>query len=801
MRLSLDWLAELVSLPPAAELTSGLCVGGFEDVVVETPGPDLSVFCVGLVRERAQHPNADRLSVCRVDVGDGEPLEIVCGAPNVAAGQKVAVARVGTQLPDGRKLERAKLRGVASHGMILSARELGLSDEHEGILVLAADATIGAPLTHVLGGGGRVLEVGLTPNRGDAASVLGMAREVRALFGGDLRLPECAAPERGAPARDAIQVKIEAPDACHHYAARIVRGVRSVESPDWLKRKLEASGVRSRGVVVDVTNLVLLELGQPLHAFDLRRVQGAQVRVRFATAGEKLATLDGEMRELDPRDLVIADAERAIALAGVMGGRETEVSADTRDVLIESAHFAPADVRRAARRHGIRSEASYRFERGVDPEGVVRAADRAARLLAELAGGEVASGIVEARGAASPRTGEIRLEIARANRLLGTAFTSAQSVALLARVDVAARESAPGVLVCRPPSHRGDLHIPEDLAEELVRVHGVGKVPATLPTGELRPVSLPPLWALGERAKDALAAAGLTECLSFPFVPEGDAERIGLAAEDPRARTLRVVNPVKEEEGRLRSTLVPSLLRLARQNLDRQVDPIRIFEQSRVFRPGDPAQPPAEPLWLAALLTAPRQRRLWDPPSPPPLLFELKGVAEKLLNELGCMASLRAGAVEPYHHPGAAAAIVADEQVIGSLGELHPDVAARFEIDVPCGLLELDLERALRAPKRPARFREVSRFPQVRRDLALLLSRDQRAEELLAAITKAAGADLLSVEIFDRYEGAGVPEGRVSLAFRLVFQRLDRTLTDAEVTGAVERVVRMLSHRFGGELR
>jgi phenylalanyl-tRNA synthetase beta chain len=314
-------------------------------------------------------------------------------------------------------------------------------------------------------------------------------------------------------------------------------------------------------------------------------------------------------------------------------------------------------------------------------------------------------------------------------------------------------------------------------------------------------VTLPPLHALGERARDALVAAGLVECISFPFVPEGDADRLGLAPDDPRRPALRVVNPVKEEEPALRTTLVPSLLRLARQNLDRQVDPVRVFELSRVFHPPEPPGPPAEPLYVAALLSQPRQRRLWDPPEPPPLFFQLKGLAERLLFQLGCMASLREGAAQPYWHPGAAAAIVADEQVIGSIGELHPDVAARFEIDAPCGLLELDLERALRAPRRAPAFREVSRFPQVRRDLAVFVDRDVPADALLSAIARTAGADLQSLELFDRYAGAGVPEGRVSLAFRLVFQRLDRTLTDAEVMAAVERVVRMLSHRFGGSLR
>jgi phenylalanyl-tRNA synthetase beta chain len=813
MRLSLPWLAEFVELPAESDLVLGLSVGGFEDVLVEAPGPDLSELVVGEVLERAAHPNADRLSVCRVAVGAGEPLEIVCGAPNVAAGQKVAVAKVGTRLPDGRKLERAKLRGVVSNGMILSARELGISEEHEGILVLDPAARVGAPLPQALGGGLRVLELGITPNRGDSASVLGIAREVRAIFGGPLRMPETAPPEHGAPARRSIAVRMEAPDGCHHYVARLVLGVKNAASPEWLKQKLEASGLRSRGVVVDVTNLVLLELGQPLHGFDLRQLRGGEVKVRRARAGEKLATLDGETRELDPRDLVIADAERAIALAGVMGGRETEVSTATRDVLIESAHFAAAGVRRTARRHGIRSEASYRFERGVDPEGVVRAADRAARLLAELAGGEVAEGIVEARGEPAPRAPEIELDLTRANRLLGTRFSAEEAIALLARVGVEASEVKPKAILapasevrscllrCRTPSYRNDLRIAEDLAEELVRIHGVDKIPATLPFSTLAPVSPPRLWALADQTRDALAAAGLFECMSFPFVPEDDPDRLGLGPDDARRRTLRLLNPVKEEEGRLRSSLLPSLLRIARQNLDRQVDPIRIFEVSRVFLPREGAEPPAEPLQVAALLTASRQKRLWQPADPPPVFFQLKGVAERLLFQLGCMASLREGAAQPYLHPGAAAAILAGEQVIGSIGELHPDVAARFEIDVACALLEIDLDRAALAPRRQASFREVSRFPQVRRDLAVLVASEQRAEDLLAAIAKTAGSDLVSVELFDRYQGSGVPEGRVSLAFRLVFQRLDRTLTDAEVSSVVERVVRMLSHRFGGILR
>jgi phenylalanyl-tRNA synthetase beta chain len=400
MRVSLDWLAEWIDLPEDDELAERLNLGGFEDAEIEVSGPDLSAVVVGHVALREPHPDADRLSFCKVDIGGDALVEVVCGAPNVAQGQKIAFAPVGSRLPDGTKLKKTKIRGVASHGMICSASELGLADDHEGILVLDPEAPVGRALPEVVPVGDRVLEFGITPNRGDATSLLGLAREVRALVGGEPTPPETAPGESGAPAADAVSVGIEAVDDCHHYVARIVRGVRVGPSPEHVVARLEAAGIRAINNVVDATNWVLLEFGQPLHAFDLATLRGATVGVRHAAAGEKLACLDGETRELSASDLVICDAERPIALAGVMGGADTEVGDETRDLLIESAHFHPTIVRLTARRHGLQTEASYRFERGVDREGVVRAADRVARLIVEWAGGEVAPGIVEARGTA-----------------------------------------------------------------------------------------------------------------------------------------------------------------------------------------------------------------------------------------------------------------------------------------------------------------------------------------------------------------------------------------------------------------
>ncbi len=818
MRLSLEWLGEWIALPPAAALVERLSLGGFEDVSIVATGPELSAIRVGCVLERAPHPNADRLSLCRVDVGAGEPLSIVCGAPNVAAGQKVAVALPGSSLPDGTKLAKTKIRGVESQGMLCSQRELGLAQAQEGIWVLPESAAVGLPLPEAVRVGQHILELGITPNRGDTASLLGVARELRAFFGGELRLPPLAPTEAGAPAAAAISIRIEAPERCHRYVGRIVRGVRVAASPAWLVERLEASGLRAVHNVVDVTNLVMLEFGQPLHAFDLSALRGSELIVRCARAGETLETLDGQRRELASADLVIADRERAIALAGVMGGRETQVHEQTTDLLIESAHFEPIGVRWSARRHGLHSEASYRFERGVDREGVARAADRAARLIAELAGGSVAAGRVEGSGTPAPRVPEIRLEPQRANRLLGTELARDEMAKLLARVEIATRVEGTG-LVATPPSHRNDLSRPEDLIEEVARIHGYERIPTTLPLVRLGLPEEPPLWAETDRARDALAAAGLFEVVSFPFVSRNALEALGFGPDDPRRRSLALANPIHVGEGELRTHLLPSLLALARQNLNRQVESVALFEIARVFWPRGEGELPEESLQLVAVLAGEPRAQLWGAPAP--LFFQAKGIAERLLFQLGYMASFQVAGLPPYLHPAAALRIsegaqrerpavggahaVRESELLweapGFVGELHPEVAARFELAVPCALLELSLSALARLPRRSAAVREVSRQPGVRRDLAIRVARAVRAGELLQAIRRAAGPHAVSVELFDRYEGKGVGPGELSLAFCLLFRHPERTLTDAEVSSAMERIVKTLAERFGAELR
>ena len=801
MRVPLGWLATFIDLPAQAELAERLTLAGLEIEEVLRTGPDLSAIRVGHVLERRPHPNAERLSVCSVDLGLAAPASIVCGAPNVAAGQRVAVTVPGVTLPDGTKLKKTKIRGEVSEGMICSARELGLGEDQGGILVLEPGAKIGAPLSDVLQAGETILDVEITPNRGDWVSLLGMAREVRALFGGTLRMPPSEPTEGSRAAADDIRIAIDDPDGCHHYVGRVVRGVQVGPSPPWLAARLGAAGMRAINVVVDVTNLVLLEYGQPLHAFDLSSLRGAEIRVRRAHAGEKLATLDGETRALAPDDLVIADAERAIAIAGVMGGAETEVRATTRDVLIESAQFAPVRVRRTSKRLGLRSEASYRFERGVDPDGIARAADRAARLLAELAGGTVSRGRVEARGSAPDRAGEIVLDPAHPNRLLGAKLTTEEIVALLSRVGVQARLDVENRLRCTVPSWRNDLSIAEDLIEEIARIHGYDAIEPTMPRAALAPVSRPATLVLLDRTRDVLKAAGLVEIRLMPTMQPADLDALRLPPDDTLRRSVRLANPMPGMGALLCTSLLPGLLRASRRNLSRQVESVRIFEVGRTFLARAPGELPEEPLRAAALVTRGERASLWEPASPAPPFFAVKGIAESLLDELGRPAVFHAGSTAPWLHPGASGELRSGATVLCRLGELHPEVASAFEITAPCALLEVDLEKLLELPAEPPRYREVSPYPAVHRDLAVLLAASQPAGDVLDAIRKTAGNMLVFAAIFDRYEGVGVPAGRVSIAFRLVFQRPDRTLLDAEVAKTTERVIEMLAQRFGGELR
>jgi phenylalanyl-tRNA synthetase beta chain len=643
MRISLDWLSEYVDLPAPEELARRLTAVGLEVEALERLGQGLEGVVAARILSSVKHPNAEKLSVTTVDAGDGSPLQIVCGARNYAVGDLVPLARVGAVLPGGARIESARLRGVESFGMLCSARELGIDAEASGLLILPAGVAPGTPAARALGLDDVMLEVNVTPNRPDALSHLGIAREVAALLGRRARLPAARLAEAGAPAAGLARVRIEAPDRCARYAARVIEGVRIGPSPSWLSRRLEACGVRSISNVVDATNYVLLELGHPLHAFDLDRVAGAEIVVRTARPGEKLTTLDGKERALDPEDLLIADRDRGSALAGVMGGGDSEISGGTARVLLESAWFAPGSVRRTARRHGLKTEASFRFERGADPGMVIPAVDRCAGLIAELTGGTVRPGVVDAHPRPA-RPVEVRLRWRRPGEILGMEISEEEARRALAGLGFEERGGGADEATWVVPSWRVDVSIEEDLVEEVVRTRGYDAIPETLPAIAVETPAEPAEARAVGRVREALEAAGFAEAVNFSFVSEPDLAPLRYHAHADGGQLplgISLKNPISADLAVMRTSLVPSLLRNAARNRAQRVDDLRLYEIARVYHPrtadapGD--EPSAEGLRVAGVLLGRRAPVSWALASEAADFYDAKARRERrALGGPGC---------------------------------------------------------------------------------------------------------------------------------------------------------------------
>jgi len=805
MRISLSWLAEYVApLPPAEELARRLTAVGLEVEAVERVGAHLDGVVAARIVSAEPHPQAEKLSVTRVDAG-GEPLQVVCGARNWKVGDVVPLATPGTALPGGQRIERATLRGVESAGMLCSAKELGLAEDSSGLLVLPADAVPGTPLARVLGLEDVVLEVNVTPNRPDALSHLGIAREVAASTGARLRPPEAALAQRAPPAASLLRVTIEDPSRCFRYAARVIEGVAIGPSPAWLARRLEACGVRSISNVVDATNFVLLEQGHPLHAFDLGRVAGAEIVVRHGRPGEKLVTLDGVERNLSADDLVIADRDRASALAGVMGGGDSEISSGTTRVLLESAWFEPTGVRRTARRHGLHTEASHRFERGVDPAGVTAALDRCAALIARLAGGTVRSG----RADAYPRRHrpvDVALGWARPGEILGLPVGRREARRILAALGFAERKATAKGAVYRVPSWRLDVAREEDLVEEIIRLKGFDAIPETLPPVASDTPAIPRDAEVAERARQALLAAGFSEAVNFSFVAPAD-----LAAMDPGGGAglgIALKNPISAELAVMRTRLVPSLLRNAAHNLRQRVEDVRLFEIANAYHPrpaGVPVEYPAvEEPRLAGVALGRRHPMGWGAGKEPVDFYDLKGALDGLAASLGIGGVRWTHGGEAWLHPRSAATLEVEDSrgarhLLGWAGEVHPRVARAFEL--PRGVLAFELSFAALA--RHARLvpghAGVPRFPAVLRDLAVVVADEVEAGRVLSLVREQPLVE--DVKLFDVYRGAPVPAGHKNLAMAIRYRAADRTLTDAEADGAHGRIVERLRAAAGAKVR
>lgn len=800
MRVSLKWLADYVDLDLSPEeIGHRLTMAGLEMEHVHRVGGDWDpeLITVGEVQSVDPHPNADRLRLATVNYGGAEPQTVVCGAPNVAPGQKVVFARAGATLVDGHSgkamvLRPAKIRGVESAGMVCSERELGLSDGHEGILVLEPDAPVGRPLAQYLGDA--ILDLDVTPNRPDWLSMLGVAREVAALTGNEVREPEHTYEDVDEMAPANVSVDIAASDLCFRYVASVIDGVTLGSSPAWMQERLNASGMRPINNVVDITNYVMLELGQPLHAFDFAAVKSAKIIVRRARAGEHLTTLDGAKRELTPEMLVIANENDAMALAGVMGGEDSEVTENTKTILLESATFHAPNVRRTAATLKLRSEASSRFEKGLSPELAMIASQRATKMLVEIAGGRALHGLVDCYAAPAK---EVRVDVTRRRlqQVLGIDLPTSDVRNALTLLGFHVKWEPPEHYRIRVPYWRTDISIADDLAEEVARVVGYDQIPTKNLGGDVPPAEPQPLRELRERLRDALAAAGMQEVITYslttreslvPVVSDGDLDGF-----------LHVVNPLSAEHEYLRPTLRGSVLQALAQNQHQRESEIALFEAARTYVPRE-GELPEEREQVVGVVSGRRENR-WGRASDDPVdFFDAKGYV---------VAALRTVGVEPEFATaeslgllsGRTATISADGVQVGVVGEVHPDVRAAYDLDDDAFLFEVSVDELLPAVKQGVAYEPLPRYPPVVQDIAVIVDADRLVGDVQSVIEQ--NGLVRAVELFDVYEGEGVPASKKSLAFSITYQSSDKTLTDREVAVAQEAILKGLKTKLGAELR
>jgi phenylalanyl-tRNA synthetase beta chain len=790
MRISIDWLRDFVDIDSSpTELAEELTLAGLEVDSVEPVAPEFAGVVVAQILEKRPHPNADRLSLCRITDGTREH-EIVCGAPNAAAGLKVPFAPAGTLLPGGLKIEAARIRGIDSAGMLCSARELGLTDDPQGLLVLDAAAVPGEDLRELLALNDHVLEIDLTPNRGDCFSVLGIAREVAARRGADPIDESLDCIEPGPD--QSLPVELVDTAACPRFAGRVITGLNaSARSPDWLRERLRRAGLRAIHPVVDVTNYVMLEFGQPLHAYRLDSLSGG-IQVRFGRAGESLRLLNNSDIEIDPATLVIADESGPIGLAGIMGGLATAVDASTNAIFLESAFFAPSALQGRARRYGLHTDASVRFERGVDPSGQERALERATQLLVGISGGAVGPIIVAEDEGQIPTLRPIRLRAQRIASRLGVDVSEAEVVRRLGHLGMQV-EAVAGGWEITPPSYRFDISIEDDLIEEIGRLVGYDRIPARPGQSAVHPGRASEAAVSLDSLGDLLVARGYTEIVNYGFTSAS-----AQASMLDNDGGIRLANPLTQELDALRSSLWPGLLRAARLNFSHQITRCQLFETGTVFE-SDAARV-VESTHLAGLLCGSRGPLHWEGASPAADFFDLKGDVEALLSLWRRPDLLRfESASHATLNPSRSAAIALGERAIGWIGELHPRLQLEYELKHPVLLFAIDLSSVGLAGT--PRFSPYSRFPSVRRDLALIVDEKLAAADLTKLVAEVLGDALRHQEIFDLYRGQGVDNGRKSVGMGLILQDASRTLTDKEADDMIQQVVRRLEHELGARIR
>lgn len=792
MKFSEQWLRELVN--PAIEtkaLVDSLTMAGLEVDAVEAAAGEFSGVVVGEIVAIEQHPDADKLRVCQVAGNGDEPTQVVCGAPNAALGLKIPFATVGAVLPGNFKIKKAKLRGVESFGMLCGASEIGMEDEVDGLMVLAGDAPVGTNIREYLNLDDNIIEVDLTPNRGDCLSIKGLAREVGVLEKAQVSYPavDAVAPQID----DKVEVQIEAGVDCPRYAGRVIKGVDvKAATPLWMVEKLRRSGIRSIDPVVDITNYVLLELGQPMHAFDLAKI-AAPIVVRKAQAAEKLTLLDEQELELREESLVIADQSQALALAGIMGGLSSSVTSETQDILFESAFFAPVAIAGRARSYGLHTDSSHRFERGVDFDGQEAAIERATALVLEICGGQAGPIVVAEKADNKPELPAINLRRDRIKRLLGFELADAEVGDILTRLGMALETTADGWLVT-PPSYRFDVRIEADLLEELARVYGYNNLPVTKVKTQLDFAATQESQTPLADIRRSLVSRGYQEAITYTFI-----EPKLQAMFDPQAQAVELKNPISADMSVMRTSLWPGLVSSALHNLKRQRSRVRLFESGLKFYPEVDGQFP-QTAFIAGLLTGSREPESWNGSKEQVDFYDIKADVEAILALSGDIDSFsfEAGQVEALH-PGQTAIIKRNGERVGVVGALHPELQKQLGLSQNVYLFEL--EQAKVCDGVLPSFKELSKFPEVRRDLAIIINQDISAADVSACVKANAGEQLKHLVLFDVYQGKGIDLNQKSLALGLVFQAQERTLDEQEVNQAIDTVVNALEQNFQATLR
>ena len=798
MLISLNWLKRYIDLDgiEISELENALTMIGQEVEKIDVKGENLEKVVTAKIVEKEMHPDSDHLTICKVDNGK-EVLQIVCGAPNHKAGDKVALAQIGARLAEDFVIKKGKIRGVESSGMLCSEEELGLGSDSSGIMILPEDAPIGMPLKEYLGVNDVVFELEITPNRPDCLSHIGIARELGAYYNKEVNYPSTEINgETGEKTEDNIKVEIENSDLSKRYVARIIRNVTVKESPAWLKERVESIGIRSINNIVDASNFVMMEMNQPNHTFDFDKIAGGKISVRSARENEKLITLDEEERDLATDDIVISDTEKVVALGGVMGGKNSQITENTKNVLLEVAHFNPISIRRTSRRLALISDSSYRFERRVDRSNAINVINRLANLIQEVAGGEILAGAVDIYPEPYARR-VATLSFEKLHRFVGKVIPKEEVIRILTKLEVEVKDNGDS-LTLTAPTYRDDLENEQDYFEEVIRMYGFDNIENILPRLDINPKATMDTTKLYDKVKVIASQAGLKEVINYSFVPRDAMDKIKFT-KVPRENLIDLPRPITEDFATLRPTLIYSLLKNAKDNMNKNVSNIRFFEVSRTFEKGEELA--SEETKLAFILAGENDKTLWNAKPVPYDFYDLKGIVQEIFTKLGFKNYQIKRSAATELHSGRSADVFVGRELIGSFGEIHPDVLENFDLNKKAVLVaEFSIDLIKKYIGRKTVYEPLVKFPAVPRDFAFVVKEDVLVGDILKAIEKV-DKKIEKVELFDIYRGVGVLPGMKSVAISVILRDKNKTLEEKEIVEISNKIVNKVKKDFDGILR